>query len=477
MRFIDYIVLAFRNITRQKLRSALTIFAVVIGATSVTIMLSLVFSVKGFMTKQFEANGALQQVRVSPQTDISWNDGSSGGCQDCKKLTDDVVTQIAMLPHVVGVSRQASVGAFQALSYAGQKLRLYQVMGYDTNGIVTNTILAGRDIAAGDKDGVIVLTSDYADKFGYKHKYDELIGKQVSLIAQNYYSGVGSDPAKSFQEQQAFFSQNPGADGRDFHPAPVMLTATVVGIMDTSNSSYAARVPMDWVRGMDLNQSYQVTKADQDAAQATCKNAHSPCNAQAQPSLTVTDELAKSGYDSLTVKVDQTSNAVGVANSVKKLGYGAVDAQTYIKSQLAIFNILGVVLGAIGAISLAVAAIGVVNTMVMAILERTREIGVMRAVGARRSTVSRLFTFEASLLGFLGGVFGVLVGFVLTLIANPIINKQLHGNNISSSNIITLPLWLIVSVIGATTLIGMLAGLYPARRAAKLDPVEALRYE
>src|SRR6185369_407936 len=94
MRFGDYIAIAFRNIRRQKLRSALTIFAVVIGATSVTIMLAAVFSLKGFMTKQFEANGTFQQVIVSPQTDISWGDYSGNNCQDCVVLTDDLATKI-----------------------------------------------------------------------------------------------------------------------------------------------------------------------------------------------------------------------------------------------------------------------------------------------------------------------------------------------------------------------------------------------
>src|SRR3954470_7661762 len=90
MRFIDYILMAFRNIRRQKLRSALTIFAVVIGATSVTIMLAAVFSLKSFMTKQLEANGVFQQVVVSPQQDITWNDRAGGNCNDCTKLTDDL---------------------------------------------------------------------------------------------------------------------------------------------------------------------------------------------------------------------------------------------------------------------------------------------------------------------------------------------------------------------------------------------------
>jgi putative ABC transport system permease protein len=138
---------------------------------------------------------------------------------------------------------------------------------------------------------------------------------------------------------------------------------------------------------------------------------------------------------------------------------------------------LGLVLGGIGGIALVVAAVGVVNTMIMSILERTREIGVMRAVGARRGTVSLLFTFEAALLGFFGGVIGLGVGYGAVLIANPIVNKQLSSNNITSSNIITLPIWLILGVIALTTAIGILAGLYPARRAAHLDPVEALHYE
>src|ERR1700754_3803996 len=107
MRFSDYILIAFRNIRRQKLRSALTIFAVVIGATSVTIMLAAVFSLKGFITKQFEANGEFQQVAVSPQTDVTGDERTNGGnCSDCTKLTDDLAQKIAARPHVIGVARQ-----------------------------------------------------------------------------------------------------------------------------------------------------------------------------------------------------------------------------------------------------------------------------------------------------------------------------------------------------------------------------------
>jgi putative ABC transport system permease protein len=468
MRFIDYILIAFRNIRRQKLRSALTIFAVVIGATSITIMLAAVFSLKGFMTKQFEANGTFQQVMVSPQTDISWGDYSGNQCQDCVKLTDDLATKIAGLEHVTGVARETQVGQFQALTYGSQKLRTQQMSAYDANDIITNQVLAGRDIQASDKTGVLTVSSDYADKLGFKHNYQALIGKQVGLMTQGWYNGVGTDPIQRFNDQQAWFKTHPGANGSDYQPAPVTLTGTVVGVTSASDHGYVIRVPLDWARGMQEQQNVNYTNQKCD---------RNGCS-QGTPTITTEDFLAKQGYNSYIVKVDQSSNAAAVAKTIRNTyKVGAADAQSEIKQQLAIFNILGLVLGGIGGIALVVAAVGVVNTMVMSILERTREIGVMRAVGARRGTVSALFTFEAALLGFFGGVVGLGIGYGAVLIANPLINKQLSSNNVASSNIITLPLWLILGVVGLTTVIGLLAGLYPARRAARLDPVEALRYE
>ena len=152
----------------------LTIFAVTIGATSVTIMLALVSGAQGFFVSQFSANGALQQIAVSPQTDLSkFSSGDNGGnnCDSCIKLTDALAAKITALPHVVGMARRLGSGSFESITYNGTKLRLQQIEGYDANGILTNTMVAGRDITDADKAGVITVTSDYADKWGFKGHY------------------------------------------------------------------------------------------------------------------------------------------------------------------------------------------------------------------------------------------------------------------------------------------------------------------
>jgi ABC-type antimicrobial peptide transport system permease subunit len=386
-----------------------------------------------------------------------------------------------VLPHVVGVAKQTQVNGFDGIFYGSQKLKLNQVTAYDANGVIQSDIVAGRDINSSDTTGVLTLTSDYADALGFKKNYQGLIGKTVNLHTGGFYSGVGSNPIAQAQYMQQNCS-GPGG-GQSCQPPSATISGKIVGIVGSNGpgggDSYTVRVPLVWARGMEENQSYQVSQSDQNAANQRCQNTRGPCSPQqVQPKLTITDELALNGYSSLIVKVDQSSNAAAVAKTIRtQYKLGAADAETSIKSQLAIFNIIGAILGGIGGIALFVAAVGVINTMIMAILERTREIGVMRAVGARRSTISRLFTIEASILGLLGGVVGILIGYALTLIGNPLINSQLKGNGIKSSNILSLPPWLIVSVIIGTTVIGMLSGLYPARKAAKLDPVESLKYE
>jgi ABC-type antimicrobial peptide transport system permease subunit len=525
VKFLDYIRVAFRNIGRQKLRSALTIFAVVIGATSVTIMLALATSAKDFFVHQFEATGQLQQVSVSQATDFTYrgdqfnNGGGPGnGNATTPKLTDALIARIKALPHVVNLTGVTQAQGFEALIYHGKELAMggrasSPPQAYDPNGTIKQQIVAGRDLRESDGVGVIVLSTAYADALGVKQDYGALVGQKVTLRTQYGFSGEGAPvpPAPPTTQGPDQRGPGPGAQPPGFckgggggGPPPsgpgaascnpsTDLAATIVGVASYGSHQTLVVLPLKWARGLDESRTWVVSMADQDAYdqaqrafQQARQNCFSPghpaqCGQQPPPqphyTLITTNQFDQDGYGEIIVQADSASNAEPLAAAIRTFGVGAASAQAYVNQQEGIFNILALILGGIGAIALVVAAIGVINTMVMAILERTREIGVLRACGATRATIRRLYTFEAAMLGFWGGVFGVLVGFLLTLAANPIINNQLKVNSISSSNIITLPLWLVLAVVAATTLIGTLAGLYPASRAARLNPVEALRYE
>ncbi|SHE50105.1 ABC transporter [Caldanaerobius fijiensis DSM 17918] len=124
-----------------------------------------------------------------------------------------------------------------------------------------------------------------------------------------------------------------------------------------------------------------------------------------------------------------------------------------------------------------VAAIGVINTMIMSIYERTRSIGIMKAVGASKDNIKNLFLVESGLLGFIGGIMGILFGWLGTKILGFIFNIYIKSKGGTYTEIFYIPLWLVLGSLAFSILVTVIAGLYPATRAAKLDPIEALRYE
>ena len=179
----------------------------------------------------------------------------------------------------------------------------------------------------------------------------------------------------------------------------------------------------------------------------------------------------------LSVHVDDPQHVKAVAKAIEDLGdYSAETPEESASSLAGGFRVIQAVLSVFGLIALAVASLGIVNTLIMAIYERTREIGVMKAVGASKGTVRLLFTFEAASIGFLGGVVGVGLAWIFGQIIN-VISHLTFLRDYKSFNISAFPLWLLVLVVALSTGIALVAGLLPANRAANLDPIEALRYE
>jgi putative ABC transport system permease protein len=182
-------------------------------------------------------------------------------------------------------------------------------------------------------------------------------------------------------------------------------------------------------------------------------------------------------YSMLTVRMKSAAYAEKVEASVKQMNYAAYSYLDATKSIRRFFAVLDMFLGIFGSLALAVAFLAIVNTLVMAVLERRREIGIMKALGASDADVKKLFFAEAATLGLTGGTLGVALGWVIGRAINFGSNLYLHRMKMPAENLWTVPLWLVAGAIGFAVVVSVLAGIYPAARAARLDPVQALRYE
>jgi len=190
----------------------------------------------------------------------------------------------------------------------------------------------------------------------------------------------------------------------------------------------------------------------------------------------------KEGYSMVIVKADDPDIVLDVADAINKMGFMANTPQSYLEGINSFFLVLQVIFGGVGAIALLVAAIGIANTMTMAILERTREIGLMKAIGATNQNVMSIFLGEAAGIGFVGGLGGVILGWgagaLLNIVAlSYFANQASNGGGTGPTIAASTPIWLPAFALVFATVIGLISGLYPALRAATLVPVNALKYE
>jgi putative ABC transport system permease protein len=189
------------------------------------------------------------------------------------------------------------------------------------------------------------------------------------------------------------------------------------------------------------------------------------------------DSSQKSKYNSVYVRVKSPKYVGTVKKQLKKMNYqifSFIDQLDEIRNN---FIIVDMMLSAIGIIALFVAGLGIINTMVMSILERKKEIGIMKALGAAESDIKKIFFVEASIIGLLGGIFGLLLGWTVTEIAAIVIKANIPSGELVNAQLFSFPFWLLGGAILFSIIISLTAALYPAYRAARVDPVIALRNE
>jgi ABC-type antimicrobial peptide transport system permease subunit len=191
----------------------------------------------------------------------------------------------------------------------------------------------------------------------------------------------------------------------------------------------------------------------------------------------VMSNSASQTYQALIVHLEKPEYVQAVEDNIKKMGLGTWSLLDASRNLQRFFAILDAFLGIFGSLALIVASLGIVNTLVMAILERRREIGIMKAIGASDGDVRGLFFAEAATMGALGGILGVVMGWLIGRIINIGTNVYLSRQSLPTETFWAVPWWLVASAIGFGLVVSLVSGLYPASRASKLNPVEALRYE
>lgn len=485
MRFFDYFRVALKNLTRQKTRTFLTIVAITVGSISLILMTSIIIGIRQSLVDQFQELGAFSLVTVvkDPNSADTGNLlGGNGDPSEGKLINETTLTSIRALPHVAEATPVLSPWV-KTIRLEGEKKKTWaSITGYDpTNDVFNLSVTYGRKLTSVDMDKIVV-GNRFVEDVGYGGHPQDLIGKHVIFNLNSSGPGSAPDwgalPEKPPQNADKSWFEEQSKAGIDI---PVEIVGIVSnGTIDDGQSyiniAWAKRlmVQVRWEWDQQKPQDQQNCEFDQKTGKQNCSGG------QQQPtqSLIKDDQFSTSGYSTIIIRVDDQANITSVADAVTKLGYGANTAQAMLDQINRILTMVGIVLALIGGVSLFVASIGIINTMIMAIFERTREIGVMRACGATRGTIRRLFTFEAALLGFWGGIFGLLVSMGLIQIAHFLINaKNISLGSIPIEQIGNFPWWLMVGVIAFTTILGMVAGLYPAFRASQMNPVEALRYE
>jgi putative ABC transport system permease protein len=449
MKFQDLSDLALRNLREAFLRNALTTLGVAVGVASLVAILSIGVGLQQLASKRLTQSGLFDTIFVTAKNNFRGMGRPQREVQSDKPprpLDEDARHELEKLPNVIEVYPQ---------------VRFFTEVRFNNKPYATVVAgMPGSSRNSGAFDGMQgnFFSSASANEAILQIEFaKDLSDKPPSLIGQDLtlrYAERQAIPAASETAQGASDS------GGGFSVVPKELHLKIVGIVETEPAAGYGGVG---------NARLLIPLATASALRTAQVNDLRDIVRGSNANKTV--------YPSLSVRAKSPSQVAVIEASIKNLGFNAFSLLDASKSLQIFFSVFDSLLGIFGGLALTVATLGIVNTLVMAILERRREIGVLKALGAADSDVRQLFFVEAGIMGFLGGILGVGFGWVLGRAITFGTNFYLKRQNLNPIELTYVPWWLVVVALLLGVVVSLLAGLYPASRAAKLNPVDALRYE
>ncbi|MEA5011255.1 MAG: ABC transporter permease [Angelakisella sp.] len=460
MRIFDIIGFCWRNLTRRKMRTALTAFGVVIGVCAILVMISIGIGLSQFYDEMLASWGDLTVINIynwgGGGMAVTIGGGSTSSSSGGLVLDDEVVAKIQALPGVdiatpfyqpndANFQFKSSNGRYQAWgSIYGVYPEALEKLGYK--------LKEGTYLHDGDKEYSVVAGEQFAYRF-------RDVKRERNNMRDPYPDQFGNIPdpfVNLMKDKMILFGQNQRFDnegkpqGKDLEVRP-----NFIGILEKNDQNWEATNSVF----MDINELKGLVQK------------YNKMNGQ---------KTKKINYEDVRVKCVDVESVASVQDAIKEMGfecYSMNDSREMMQEQAMMIQM---VLGGLAAISLFVAAIGIANTMVMSIYERTREIGVMKVIGAELRDIRVLFLMEAGMIGFIGGVVGVvlsyLASYALNTFAGGLFADGMMGGG-GTSAISVIPPWLVLFALVFSIFIGVLFGFLPANRAVKISALEAIKHD
>lgn len=441
MRISDLIKMGLKNLSRRKARTILTVLGVIIGSLSIIIMVSIGNGMNNNFNSQVMEQGGLTIITINKNAYFFDDDGRYAGSKE-QTLNDELIEKIKAIDHVRAVTPVINTWAFlNTGKYRGSM----SIMAMDSS-VFDDFDFPELEFGQypSEEDNTWIVVGQYG-----AHFYDPK--------ARGYYQEPEVDLQKERIEME-FGDYMP-----DFKKKPFKMTLSNIAKMVQTNGTFDYNTYMDLKYFKQIYLKYCNTLTLEDRKKAV---------------------RSLNEYQQIMLNVDNVKNVLKVQEEIKELGFVSQSQMQWLEPLQNASKTMQMVLGALGAVAMVVSAISIANTMVMSIYERTKEIGIMKVLGCVIKDIRRLFLFEAAIIGMLGGLIGIGLGYLASWLINkygaPIFSAIMSGNymyDMTNTKFSIIPIYLPLVSLLISVAVGVLSGYFPARRATKIKAIEAMKTE